>query len=109
VASASRPTRVRRVTSNIWLGLSISFMTRASFCSATIMRPHEVPNCEYHRDPMRHHPSPHPVGESGLDRRTGVQGSQYDDRGDCGASKLRRDIYGDTGEAQHLDVEHLSS
>jgi hypothetical protein len=51
----------------------------------------------------------HSVGERGLDRRTRVQRSQHDNRGDCGASKFGRDIRGDTGEAQHLDVQHFSS
>src|SRR5712671_3835091 len=50
-----------------------------------------------------------PVGESRLDRRTRVQRSQHDNRSDCGASKLRRDIRSDTGEAQHMHVQHLSS
>jgi hypothetical protein len=53
--------------------------------------------------------SPRPVGERSPDRRTGVQCSQHDDRGDRRASELRRDIGGDTGEAKHLDVQHLSS
>src|SRR5260221_1337471 len=91
VASASRPARVRRVASAILFGSSMSFMSRASFDSATIERP-----------------SSRPVGERGLDRRTGVQRSQHDDRGDRRASELRRDIGGDTGEAKHLDVQHLS-
>src|SRR5436305_9257366 len=69
----------------------MSFMSRSSIASATIERP-----------------SPRPVGERGLDRRTGVQRSQHDDRGDRRASELRRDIGGDTGEAKHLDVQHLS-
>src|SRR6266446_8673318 len=51
----------------------------------------------------------HSVGERGLDHRTRVQRSQHDNRGDCGASKFGRDIRGDTGEAQHLDVQHFSS
>ena len=50
----------------------------------------------------------HPVGQSGLDRRTGAQGSQHHDRLDGGAGKLRRDVRGDAGKAQHMDVELLA-
>jgi hypothetical protein len=60
-------------------------------------------------DPMPLRLSWHPVGKSGLDRRTRVQRSQHDNRGDRGASKLGRDIRSDTGEAQHMYVQHLSS
>src|SRR5260370_36632952 len=51
----------------------------------------------------------HSVGERGLDHGTRVQRSQHDNRGDCGASKFGRDIRGNTGEAEHLDVQHFSS
>jgi hypothetical protein len=44
VASASRPARVRRVASSIMFEFSMSFMSKASFCSETINRPHEGPN-----------------------------------------------------------------
>src|SRR5260221_5474672 len=109
-ASASRPARVRRVASAILFGSSMSFMSRASFYSASIERPHEqLSRLLMSSRSMPHRPSPHPVGERGLDRRTSVQRSQHDDRGDRGASKFGRDIEGDSGEAEDLDVQHLSS
>ena len=37
-----------------------------------------------------------------------MQRSQHNDRGDCGASKLGRDILGDTREAQHANMKHFS-
>ena len=51
--------------------------------------------------------SPHSIGESGLDLRTGVQRSQHDDRSDSGAGKFRSDIGRDSGEAQYIDLQHL--
>src|ERR1700741_1624840 len=51
--------------------------------------------------------SPHPVSESGFDRRTCVQSSQHGDRGNRRASKLRRDVRGDGGKAQNVDVKLL--
>src|SRR5260370_38825182 len=88
----------------------MSFMSRASFYSASIERTHEQPSrLLMSSRSMPHRPSPHPVGERGLDRRTSVQRSQHDDRGDRGASKFGRDIEGDSGEAEHLDVQRLSS
>src|SRR6185437_16554639 len=51
--------------------------------------------------------SPHAVGQSRLHRRAGVERAQHGDRRDRGAGKLGRDIRGDAGETQHLDVEHL--
>src|SRR5918995_6431999 len=51
--------------------------------------------------------SPDSVGQCGLDRRVGAQGSQHDDRLDRGAGKLGRDIIGNAGKAQHMDVERL--
>jgi hypothetical protein len=53
-------------------------------------------------------PSPHSVGQSGLDRRTGVRRTERDNRGDRGSSELVRNIRGDTGEAQHMDAQRLS-
>src|SRR3979490_2555178 len=58
--------------------------------------------------PVSASPSPRPVGESGLDRRTGMQSSQHVDGGNCGASKLGRDVLGNTGKAQNIDVQHLT-
>lgn len=104
MASVSRPARVRRVASTILFGLRMSFMSGAALATISVRSRHPIG-----LNPMPHRPSPHPVGKSGLDRRPSVQRSQYDDRGDCGASKLRRDIWSDTGEAQNLDVQHLSS
>ena len=111
MASVSRPARVRRVASRIMFEFSISFMSEASSWSETIERPHEEPD-----------PSPleivsgsnvasrslHPVGQSLLDGRTGVQGSQHDHRRDGGARKLGRDIQGDAGKAQHMDMQHFA-
>jgi hypothetical protein len=37
-----------------------------------------------------------------------MQSSQHGDGGYCGASKLGRDVLGDTGEAQHIDVQRLA-
>jgi len=37
-----------------------------------------------------------------------MQSSQHGDRGNCGASKLGRDVLGDTGKAQNIDVQHLT-
>src|SRR5204863_3118970 len=82
---------VRRVASAMVLGSSMSFMSRVSFDSATI----ELASARA-------------VGERGLDPRTGVQSSQHVDRGDRRASELWRDIAGDAGEAEHLDVQHVS-
>src|SRR5437660_1751478 len=76
VASASRPARVRRVASRIMFGFSMSFMSKASLDGDNRPR-HQKPD-----------PSLHPVGQSLFDGRTGVQGSQHDDRRDGGASKL---------------------
>src|SRR6266581_3662140 len=50
----------------------------------------------------------HPVGQSFLDGRTGVQGSQHDDRSDGGTSKLGRDIQGNADKAQHMDAQHFA-
>jgi hypothetical protein len=57
--------------------------------------------------PKRLMASPNPIGESGLDRRAGVQRSRHRERRDRGAGKLGRDILSNAGKAQHLDVEHL--
>src|SRR6266702_2046687 len=54
-------------------------------------------------------PSPCPVGEGGLDRGTGVQCAQHGDRGNGGASKLGRDVVGDAGKAENINVQHLAS
>src|SRR5258708_405751 len=51
---------------------------------------------------------PRLVGESGLDRRTGVQGPQHGDRGNGGAGEIGRDVLGDAGKAQNIDVQHLT-
>jgi hypothetical protein len=50
----------------------------------------------------------HSVSQNGLDLRTGVQRSQHDDRSDSRARELRGDIRCDSGEAQYIDLEHLS-
>src|ERR1700688_840668 len=52
--------------------------------------------------------SPRPVGESGLDRRTGVQGPQHRDRGNGGAGEIGRDVLGDAGKAENINVQHLT-
>src|SRR5919106_1990390 len=52
-------------------------------------------------------PSPDPVGQSSLDCWAGAQGSQHDDRLDRGAGKLGRDVMGNAGKAQYMDVERL--
>ena len=52
--------------------------------------------------------SSHSIGESGLDLWTGVQRSQHDDGSDGGAGEFRGDIRCDSGEAQYVDIEHLS-
>src|SRR5882672_9902504 len=58
--------------------------------------------------PVSASPSPRPVGESGLDRRTGMQSSQHTDRANGGASKLGRNVLGDSGKAENIDVQHLT-
>src|SRR5712671_4201995 len=58
--------------------------------------------------PVSASPSPRPVGESGLDRRTGMQSSQHRDGSNGGASKLGRDVVGDAGKAENIDVQHLT-
>jgi hypothetical protein len=52
--------------------------------------------------------SPDPVGQSGPDSRAGAQSSQHDDRLDRGAGKLGRDVMGNAGKTQHMDVERLA-
>jgi hypothetical protein len=76
----------------------LSVLTRATLCGLVISGRFNAAS-----------PSLNSVGKRGLDRSTGVQRSQHDDRGDRGASKLRRDVRGDSGKAQHLDMQHLSS
>ena len=38
----------------------------------------------------------------------GMQGPQHRDRGDGGAGKLGRDVLGDGGKAENVDVQHLA-
>ncbi len=52
--------------------------------------------------------SPCSVGESGLDRGSGVKGTQHRDRSNGGAGQLGGDVVGDGREAQHVDVQHLA-
>src|SRR5438270_13648663 len=52
--------------------------------------------------------SPRSIGESGLDRRTGMQSSQHGDRGNRRARELGRDVLGNCGEAQNIDMQHLA-
>src|SRR5260370_42537478 len=52
--------------------------------------------------------SPRSVGESGLDRGSGMKGAQRRDRGDGGAGQLGSDVLGDGRETQHVDVQHLA-
>ena len=52
--------------------------------------------------------SPDPVGQSSLDGRAGAQSSQHDDRPDRGAGKLGRDVMGNAGKTQHMDVKRLA-
>ena len=37
-----------------------------------------------------------------------MQCAQHGDRGNGRASKLRRDVVGDAGKAQNIDVQHLA-
>ena len=43
-----------------------------------------------------------------LDRRIGVEGSEHVNLRDGGARKLRRDVQGDSGKAEHMNLQHLS-
>ena len=52
--------------------------------------------------------SPHPVGKSGLDRGSGMQGPENGDRSDGGAGEIGRDILRDAGKAKDVDVQHLA-
>src|ERR1700733_3689714 len=53
--------------------------------------------------------SPNSVGKSGLDRGSGMQGSEHGDRGDGGAGKIGRDILRNAGKTEDVDVQHLAS
>src|ERR1700742_3550853 len=52
--------------------------------------------------------SPCSVGKSGLDRRGGMQGSEYGNRGDGGAGEIGRDVLRDAGKTKHVDMQHLA-
>ncbi len=49
-----------------------------------------------------------PVGQSGLDRRTGMQGAHHDDGVDGDQGQLRGHVIGDAGQAQDLDMQFLA-
>src|ERR1700722_225565 len=48
------------------------------------------------------------VGERVLDRGARMQGAQHDDRGDCVARELRRDVRRNGGKAENVDVQLFS-
>src|SRR6478609_3343211 len=52
--------------------------------------------------------SPCSVGESGLDRGCGMEGSEHGNRADGGAGEIGRDVVRDAGKAKHIDVQHLT-
>src|ERR1700733_14985052 len=52
--------------------------------------------------------SPCSVGKSGLDRRGGMEGSEYGNRGDGGAGEIGRDVLGNGRETEHVDMQHLA-
>ncbi|MET4155681.1 hypothetical protein ABIC05_008045 [Bradyrhizobium sp. RT7a] len=57
---------------------------------------------------MIQHRSPRSVGESGLDRGGGMEGSEHGNRADSCAGEFGRDVLRDAGKAKHIDVQHLA-
>src|SRR6478735_240890 len=48
------------------------------------------------------------IGKSGLDRGSGMQGSEHRNRGNGGEGEISRDILRDAGKAEDVDVKHLA-